>query len=137
MKVKRGMYLLGVGILLAFSFLAMSLFESTAWALERNVIKIGVGGALKRPFGIASVRGAEMAAKEINDAGGVLGAKIQLVTADTEATAPKATEAIEKMFYTDKVDTIVGAYSSEEATAFQEQAAKLKVNILFHGTTSI
>jgi ABC-type branched-subunit amino acid transport system substrate-binding protein len=78
-----------------------------------------------------------MAAKEINDAGGVLGAKIQLFPGDTEATAPKATEIIEKLYYTDKVDTVVGAYSSEEATAFQEQSAKLKMNILYQGTTHI
>jgi ABC-type branched-subunit amino acid transport system substrate-binding protein len=49
--------------------------EAAAQKLERNVIKIGVAGALKRPYGIASLRGAEMAAKEINDAGGVLGLK--------------------------------------------------------------
>ncbi len=121
----------------ALSVLSFDVPEAAAQKLERTVIKIGVAGALKRPYGIASVRGAEMAAKEINDAGGTLGAKIQIVSADTEATAPKATEAIEKLYYTDKVDTVVGAYSSEEATAFQEQSAKLKMNIIFHGTTSI
>jgi branched-chain amino acid transport system substrate-binding protein len=133
----RKMLTLGMGLIFAIIFFAMGFIEMNAWALERNVIKVGVACALKRPFGVASLRGAEMAAKEINDAGGVLGAKIQLVSADTEATAPKATEAIEKLFYTDKVDAIVGAYSSEEATAFQEQSAKLKLNIIFHGTTSI
>jgi len=130
-----------IGVLLAFTFL-LSVFtigsgEAFAQILERKVIKIGVAAALKKPYGIASLRGAEMAAKEINDAGGVLGAKIQLFSADSEATAPKATEAIEKLYYSDKVDTIVGAYSSEEATAFQEQSAKLKLNIIFHGTTHI
>jgi branched-chain amino acid transport system substrate-binding protein len=105
--------------------------------LGKPTIKIGVAAALKMPFGQASVRGAEMAAKEINDAGGVLGAKIELVSADTEATAPKATEAIDKLVYRDKVDAIVGAYSSEEATAFQQQSAKLKLVMLFHGTTHI
>lgn len=111
--------------------------EAAAQKLERNTIKVGVAAALKRPYGVASLRGAEMAAKEINDAGGVLGSKMQLISADTEATAPKATEAIEKLFFSDKVDTIVGAYSSEEATAFQEQSAKLKLNIIFHGTTHL
>jgi len=108
-----------------------------AQTLEKSTIKIGVAGALKQPFGQASVRGAEMAADEINKAGGVLGAKVEPVFADTEATAPKATEAIERLYYRDKVDAIVGAYSSEEATAFQEESAKLKLNMLFHGTTHI
>jgi ABC-type branched-subunit amino acid transport system substrate-binding protein len=47
--------------------------EAVAQKLERDIIKIGVVVALKRPYGIASVRGAEMAAKEINDAGGCWG----------------------------------------------------------------
>ncbi len=125
-------------------FMAVALLFGTACVLpaaaqspEKKVIKIGVASALKQPFGQASVRGAEMAAAEINKAGGVLGAKIELVQADTEATAPKATEAIERLHYRDKVDAIVGAYSSEEATAFQEESAKLKLIMLFHGTTHI
>lgn len=109
----------------------------SASSLERDVIKIGVASALKRPFGIGSVRGAEMAANEINSAGGILGAKVKLFYVDTEATAPKATEGIERLVYTDKVDGIVGAYSSEEATAFQEQSAKLKINTLYQGTTRL
>ena len=126
-----------VGAIFLLSLGFIGLEEAAAQKLERNTIKIGVAAALKRPYGVASLRGAEMATKEINDAGGVLGSKIQLISADTEATAPKATEAIEKLFFSDKVDTIVGAYSSEEATAFQEQSAKLKLNIIFHGTTHI
>jgi len=116
---------------------AAATIGAAAPTLDKPAVKIGVAAALKMPFGQASVRGAEMAVKEINDAGGVLGAKLELVTADTEATAPKATEAIEKLVYRDKVDAIVGAYSSEEATAFQQQSAKLKLIMVFHGTTHI
>jgi branched-chain amino acid transport system substrate-binding protein len=126
-----------LAVLLVPTLLIIDLGTAAAQKLERTTIKVGVAAALKRPYGIASLRGAEMLAKEVNDAGGVLGSKIQLFSADTEATAPKATEAIEKLFLSDKVDTIVGAYSSEEATAFQEQSAKLKLNIIFHGTTHI
>lgn len=128
-----------IGKLILFLLILGVVLINLTWAqtLERNVIKIGVAAALKKPYGVASLRGAEMAAKEINDAGGILGAKIKLISADTEGTAPKATEAIEKLFYSDKVDVIVGAYTSEEATAFQEMSAKLKLNIIFHGTTHI
>ena len=134
-KITKSLMLFGVFI--AFTFFVAGAGGSYASELERDFIKIGVVGALKRPYGMASLRGAEMAAKEINDAGGVLGAKIELFSADSEATAPKATEAIEKLYYSDKVDAIVGAYSAEEASAFQEESAKLKINMLFHGSTSI
>ncbi|MGA2463002.1 MAG: ABC transporter substrate-binding protein [Thermodesulfobacteriota bacterium] len=130
-----------ISVLLALTFLSavftIHSAEVFAQTLERKTIKIGVAAALKMTYGIGSFRGATMAVKEINDKGGVLGAKIQLFSADTEGTASKATEAIEKLYYGDKVDTIVGAFSSEEATAFQEESAKLKLNIIFHGTTHI
>jgi branched-chain amino acid transport system substrate-binding protein len=136
----KGRTIQGVGmglVMVAALLVSAGIPPARAQPLDKKVIKIGVAAALKQPFGQASVRGATMAAKEINDAGGVLGAKIELVQADTEATAPKATEAIERLYYSDKVDTIVGAYSSEEATAFQQEAAKLKLIMLFHGTTHI
>lgn len=137
-KINRRMtVLVGGSLCMALFFGAAFVAPATAQSLDKKVIKIGVAAALKQPFGQASVRGAEMAADEINKAGGVLGANIELVVADTEATAPKATEAIERLYYRDKVDAIVGAYSSEEATAFQEESAKLKLNMLFHGTTHI
>jgi branched-chain amino acid transport system substrate-binding protein len=137
-KIKgRTTAFLGASLCMALLFGATCVTPATAQSLEKKVIKIGVAAALKQPFGQASVRGAEMAADEINKAGGVLGGKIELVQADTEATAPKATEAIERLYYRDKVDAIVGAYSSEEATAFQEESAKLHLIMLFHGTTHI
>jgi len=117
-----------------FTLLAIISEGSAQPTLERSMIKMGIVSPLKKSYGIAILRGAEMATKEINDAGGVLGSKIQLFTADSEGTAPKAIEVIEKLYYADKVDVIVGAYTSEEATAFQEQSAKFKINILYHGT---
>ena len=131
--------LFSVIVVLVLTVLLFAVCFQSAYAakLERPTIKIGVACALKKSFGIAALRGAEMAAKEINEAGGVLGSKIELIPIDTEGTAPKATEAIEKLYYSDKVDAIVGAYTSEEATAFQEESAKLKINMVFHGTTHI
>jgi len=132
---KKSTELLALLLVLPFllSMSSIGVKGAAAQGLGENVIKLGVAGALKRPYGIATVTGAEMASKEINAAGGVLGAKIQLFSADTEGTAPKATEAIEKLRYADKVDNIVGAFTSEEATAFQEESAKLKINILLDG----
>ena len=126
---------LTVVIVLSLFALLINISEGSAKpTLERGIIKIGVAGPLKKSFGMAILRGAEMATKEINDAGGVLGSQIRLFPADSEGTAPKATEVIEKLYYADKVDVIVGAYTSEEGTAFQEQSAKLKINTLYHGT---
>lgn len=124
--------------LFTIMFLLMLFSISSAEPLlGKEVIKIGVAAALKAPYGEGSLHGAMMAADEINAKGGILGSRIEVVSADTAGTAPQATVAIEKLYYGDKVQAIVGAYTSEEATSFQTESAKLKIPILFHGTTYI
>lgn len=119
-------------------FLLISFFISSPESLlGKELIKIGVAVALKAPYGEGSLHGAMMAADEINAKGGILGSMIELVSADTEGTAPQATVAIEKLYYGDKVNAIVGAYTSEESSAFQSESAKLKIPFIFHGTTYI
>jgi branched-chain amino acid transport system substrate-binding protein len=79
------------------------------------------------------LQGVQMAAEEVNASGGVLGSKFEVVTADTAATATGTISAYEKLVLHDKVDMIIGGFSSEEATALQEQAAKHKLITLSGG----
>ena len=103
--------------------------------LEKSVIKVGYAGGMNFIFGKQMLQGAQDAADEINKVGGVLGSKIQIVSADTGLTAAGATSAIAKLVTSDKVDYLIGAYTSEEATAFQSEAAKYKIPSFIHITT--
>jgi|Deesub1362B_J571_1020462.scaffolds.fasta_scaffold01740_5 ABC-type branched-subunit amino acid transport system substrate-binding protein len=83
-------------------------------------IKIGVllplSGNLA-PFGEGMVKGARVAEKEINDAGGVLGAKVKLVVEDTATDPAKAVDAAQKLIKIDGIQAIVGAAASSSTLA--------------------
>ena len=63
-------------------------------------------------FGVSTQQGVEMAVKEWNDKGGVLGKKIELVVADSQCSADPAVNAANKLIDVDKVKYIVGEVCS-------------------------
>ncbi|MDR3595339.1 ABC transporter substrate-binding protein [Clostridium sp.] len=64
-------------------------------------------------IGSAMENGAKLAIKEINDAGGVLGKKLELVSEDDQNQAATAPNAITKLITQDKVTAVVGTYASK------------------------
>ena len=72
-------------------------------SLAADTIKIGVLAPFKTPSGESLLKAAKMAADEINAAGGIMGKKIELITANTEykpqvgATAYKKIRAARQM----------------------------------------
>jgi len=99
---------LGILVLLLFACFLVS--GSTVFA--EKVIKIGVTGPLQKEAGIGDKNGAELAAKEINAAGGILGHKIKLFFADDGARAETGINAVKKLIFDDKVDVITGGWLS-------------------------
>ncbi|MCJ7596784.1 MAG: ABC transporter substrate-binding protein [Desulfobacterales bacterium] len=99
-----------LGVVVLFVVSCFLLFGATAYA--EKAIKIGVTGSLQKEAGIGDKNGAEMAAKEINAAGGILGRKIELFTADDGARAEIGVNAAKKLIYDDKVDVITGGWLS-------------------------
>jgi branched-chain amino acid transport system substrate-binding protein len=83
---------------------------SVAWA--EKVVKIGVSGSLQKEAGIGAKNAAEMAAQEINAAGGILGHKIELFFADDGARPEVGINAAKKLIFDDKVDVITGGWLS-------------------------
>jgi ABC-type branched-subunit amino acid transport system substrate-binding protein len=64
-------------------------------------------------LGAAMENGAELAVKEINAAGGILGKQIELVVEGDQKQASVAPNAITKLIEQDKVSAGVGTYSSK------------------------
>lgn len=86
-------------------------------------VQIGVlspltGGAAGT--GLAQQAGFELALQEINAAGGVLGEPLELIIEDTQAAAPVALAAFEKLMTEDGVEFIAGGYSSGVTLALVE-----------------
>ena len=70
-------------------------------------IKVGFIGSLSSDTGLSTLRGAEMAIDELNAAGGVMGQKIVLVTADTQEDVTEGVKAYEYLAETEEVDFII------------------------------
>jgi branched-chain amino acid transport system substrate-binding protein len=79
---------------------------------QEKVIKMGVTAALQKEAGIGSKNASEMAAEEINAAGGILGRKIELSFADDDGIAEKGVTAIKKLLFADKLDFVSGGWMS-------------------------
>ena len=106
----------------------------TSPALAQGAIKIGVLTPLSPPGDAAAgqfiVRGAKMAADEINGKGGVLGGrKIELIVEDDSGTPEKGAAGLRKLVSQDKVVAVVGQFHSSVAEAVQDLAEQLKVPV--------
>jgi branched-chain amino acid transport system substrate-binding protein len=75
-------------------------------------IKIGAVLPLSDATGKDGVRSMEMAVKEINAKGGLLGRKVELIVIDDEMKPDKGAAALDKLATVDNVDIFVGGMSS-------------------------
>jgi branched-chain amino acid transport system substrate-binding protein len=96
-------------------------------------IKIGVIQPLTGPLafdGNADVKGAQLAAKEINARGGVLGKKIELVVEDGQCKPAESVGAAEKLIFRDKVPVIMGAFCSGATLAIMPVVEKNRIPLV-------
>jgi len=100
-------------------------------ALAADPIKVGVTIAMSPPGSVSQgtqVRdGHDIAAKMINDAGGVLGRKIELLYEDTQGIPEKARAAVEKLITNDHVVALTGEHQSSNVLAEIEVAHRYHV----------
>jgi branched-chain amino acid transport system substrate-binding protein len=105
---------------------AMSLGTSLVSA-QSGPIKIGVVTPLSgtyTPIGEQVKMGLDLAAKEINAAGGINGRKINLIYEDEEANPAVATQKAEKLFQVEKVDFLTGTVNSVSTLAVGQVAER-------------
>ena len=129
MKVRRNVALLVV-LLIAVGLLAGGLW---APSLAQKPVKIGVLTPLSPPGDAAAgqfiVRGAKMAADDVNARGGVLGRKIELVVEDDSGTPEKGSAGMRKLASQDQVVAVVGQFHSSVTAAVQVLAEQFQVPV--------
>ena len=99
-------------------------------AQAANEIKIGSPMALSglgALYGQPITRGAELAVKEINDSGGLLGRKIVFIPRDSKANADESVRVARELILKDNVDFIMGSFTSAESPAVSTIAKENKV----------
>ncbi|HMS54718.1 MAG TPA: ABC transporter substrate-binding protein [Fimbriimonadaceae bacterium] len=102
-----------------------------------DTIKVGlvasINGALK-PWGVDSQSGAQLAADEINAAGGVNGKKIELIVEDSNSTPEQGKTAAERLIAKGCV-AVVGEVASGITAQIANAAAEKKIPVVAVGAT--
>jgi len=87
---------------------------------NQNEILIGEYSSLTgttATFGLSTHHGLMLAFKEVNEAGGVLGKKMILVTEDTQSKPEEAATAVTKLITRDNVKAVIGEVASSRSLA--------------------
>jgi len=123
-------------IILILAIIVIGVVVYTPSAIQpttSNEIKIGAilpltGDAAK--YGEDAKNGIDLAASELNAAGGINGNKIQVIYEDDQATPSQSVAAIQKLIAVDKVPVIIGAMTSSSTLAIAPIAENSKVVLL-------
>ncbi|WP_245496383.1 ABC transporter substrate-binding protein [Lichenibacterium ramalinae] len=99
-------------------------------------IKIGVIAENSAISGIAIPNAAQIAADEINAAGGIDGRKVEIVAYDDHNSAADAVRALQRLASQDKVQAVIASYTSEVALALEPWAGRLKMPTITPGAAS-
>lgn len=85
----------------------------------------------------ATIQGLELAAKEINEAGGVLGKQLEIVWEDMGTTADVALNAVNKIIARGDVNVHVGINYSSSALAVEAAVKEAKLPTITGGTSPL
>ncbi|SEM37244.1 amino acid/amide ABC transporter substrate-binding protein, HAAT family [Variovorax sp. YR750] len=97
---------------------------------QTDTFKVGVIAPMSGPnarYGAFANKGAALAAKEINAAGGVLGKQIELVSGDSQCVPAEGVAAMQRMISLEKTPVIIGDVCSSVTLAMQPLAEESKV----------
>ena len=116
----------------------------TPTATPQSVIKVGVIASLTGPasnVGTNIWQSAQVAADKINANGGVTlkdgsKAQLKLIVGDDESSQTGGQTAATKLITDDKVDILVGGYSSAVTSAYEQTIAEYKVPYVVTGASS-
>jgi branched-chain amino acid transport system substrate-binding protein len=131
MTTRRDLLKAGTAGALALGFPAIVRAQSDAIKIGHLTPMTGFLGAL----GVYAVKGIQIAAEEINAAGGVMGRKLNVMSEDSVNPATAATKA-QRMFEQDKVDVLMGEINSASAKTIMQVAARSKRLFLQVGARS-
>ena len=130
-----------IGFITVVGILVLALMVTGSMAANRDfkkadTIRIGSLGPVQLSVGIGIHNAMRMAVEEINAAGGIQGKKIELFIGDTEGKPEPGISALKKLVLNDKVDVLIGSYSTGVCLALQPYLAKYKVPFITTGAAS-
>src|ERR1700688_1958245 len=101
-----------------------------------DTIKIGVIAEAQAVAASSIPLAAQLAADEINAAGGVDGKKIEIVSYDNHASAAESVRAFQRAVSEDHVNAVIASYISEVVLALEPWTGRLKTVMVTPGAAS-
>ncbi len=114
----------------------MLALATPGYAQDNGPIKIGVIAEAQAVAGSSIPQAAQLAADEINAAGGVNGRKIEIISYDDHSTAPEAVRAFQRAVSEDHVNAVIASYISEVVLALEPWTGRLKTVMVTPGAAS-
>jgi branched-chain amino acid transport system substrate-binding protein len=105
-------------------------------ATAAETIKIGTILPLAEVIGKDASKSMQLAVKQINAAGGLLGRQLELIIVDDEMKPDKAVAAVEKLANSDKVDIFVGGTANATTMEIVPALKKYKKVTVWCGASS-
>jgi branched-chain amino acid transport system substrate-binding protein len=118
----------------------LTLIMAQGAAAQEKQIRIGVNTAIQLQVGRDAIDAVRMAVGEINDKGGVLGRKLEVIVADEGEAATEGPKvgiaAVNKLTGEDKVDVLIGGYDSGVTLGELPHISRAKTIFLGIGSAS-
>jgi branched-chain amino acid transport system substrate-binding protein len=119
---------------------AMAVLASLAASAQEKPIRIGVNTAIQLQVGRDAIDAVRMAVAEINEQGGVLGSKLEVIVADEGEAATEGPKvgiaAVNKLTGDDRVNVLIGGYDSGVTLGELPHIARAKTIFLGIGSAS-
>ncbi len=125
-------------VIVAAVSIAASLGLGTA-ASAQEPIRVGVSVSQTGAYGLLGqnlLRGYQLCVKHTNQKGGLLGRKVELIVEDDQSQPERAAAIYEKLATRDKVDALLGPYSSPITDAVADVAEKYRMPMIASGAAA-
>ncbi len=126
----------------ALSLLNVLVISASSLSMAQQPIRIGASMALTGKYALQGGYGREgyrLCQKQVNAQGGVLGRPIEFVIRDDGSDEKSAVQVYEKLITEDRVDAVIGPYSSPITDAVADVTEKYRKTLIapMAGTTSL
>jgi len=118
---------------------ALALLAAVTAVFAQDEIAVGEYASLtggSASFGQSSHKGTELAIEEINNAGGVLGKKIKLITEDDQSMAGQPATIVRKLISQDKVVAVLGEVASSKSLEAAPICQQSKIPMITPASTN-
>jgi branched-chain amino acid transport system substrate-binding protein len=133
------LFLLSVSLIVVSLFITPTVISGTAVAADEEPILVGASVSLTGKYsrtGQEQLHGYAMWVEDVNKRGGLLGRPVKLIHYDDESKPDTGAKLYEKLITSDKVDLLLGPYSSGVTLAVSAVVEKKKFPMVSAGAAS-